>query len=91
MASEILISVVEGQIAPRYSEDFKEFELKNVIITTQGMESGRPLVDLVLVDKEDNKIFAMVSGRLIAQIGDKVKELNLKGGNDPYKYDSKKV
>lgn len=88
MASELRISVIKGKDAPRYSMSVLELTLNRAVITENGMESNRPLVDLQLTDKDGNNYFAMVSGGLIAMLGDKVKEINHANGGQDYSHNT---
>lgn len=84
MASELRISLVKGDEAPRYSNDVTTLELERAVITEKGMASGRPLVDLQFSDDKGNLYFVMVSGGLIAMLGDKVKEINKVNNGEDY-------
>ena len=49
-----------------------------MIITEKGMESGLPLVDLQLIDKDGKKHFVAVSGRILLTIAAAIRGSNLR-------------
>ena len=61
---ELNIKINPGDFAPRYANEVKQLELKTAVITTEGMASGSPLVDLQLVDADGNEYFTMSSGAI---------------------------
>jgi hypothetical protein len=70
--------LVEGKTAPRYTKEVKKLEIKEAVITEQGMESNLPIVDLVMYDEQGNKYFAMTSGRIINAISAAIKGVNMR-------------
>jgi hypothetical protein len=52
-------------VAPRYKPDeTRQLELVEAVITERGTEAGLPIVDLVLVDADGHRYFAMATGRV---------------------------
>ncbi len=54
--------------APNYGADYKMVKIVKAILVANGMESGKPSVDLQLVDKNGNKYIAMLSGELYKSV-----------------------
>lgn len=72
------LELIKGDVAPRYDDDWKQLELKDVKITEKGMASRLPLVDLQFIDKDGNKYFAMTSGRIINAVSAAIKGVNVR-------------
>ena len=52
-------------VAPRYKPDeTRQLELVEAVITERGTAAGLPIVDLVLVDADGHRYFAMATGRV---------------------------
>lgn len=88
MGSQLIISIIKGKDAPRYTGGVTELATLKAVITENGMESNRPLVDLQFTDKYGNEYFTMISGALIAMLGDKVKEINRANGGQDYSHNT---
>lgn len=67
-ATSLKIQFVDGSLAPRYTEETKELILDTAVITTKGMTSGEPLVDLQLHDADGNKYFTALTGNLFINL-----------------------
>jgi len=69
MATMMKVVIVKGSVAPRYDEEkVGQVGVEKVVITEKGMKSGLPLVDLQLVDKNGDKLFLVLSGRVLKGI-----------------------
>ena len=73
------IKLNPGNVAPRYNlEETKELYPMKAIITENGMESGLPLIDIQMQDKEGNQYFFAISGRLINGLSSAIKRVNVR-------------
>lgn len=72
------ITLIPGSVAPRYNDEDKELVVNNVVITERGMESGLPLIDLQMVDKDGKLHYAALSGRIINMVSSAIKGVNLR-------------
>ena len=54
--------------APNYGPDYTMVKIVKAILVGKGMQSGKPSVDLQLVDKKGNKYIAMLSGELYKSV-----------------------
>lgn len=77
-ASELVIKLTPGSKAVKYPEGTKELRIVEANICEQGMESGLPLVDLILEDEEGNRFFAVQSGRIFNQLSAVLKGVNMR-------------
>lgn len=76
--NQVSIELIQGTEAPRYANGEKELSADKVVITEQGMESGLPLVDIQMTDKEGNKYWVPVSGRIMNTISAAIKGVNMR-------------
>ena len=76
LATQMKVKLVKGNVAPRYERATKQAGIEKVIITEQGMQSGLPLVDLQLVDRNGDKLFVAVTGRLMQSIASVINGVN---------------
>jgi hypothetical protein len=77
-ASQLSISLVPGDVAPRYLPISKELVIQKAVITEKGTEGNLPLVDLVLKDDDGNEFYTMVTGRIILGLAAAIKGVNLR-------------
>jgi len=76
LATQMKVKMVRGNVAPRYDRTTKQAGIEKVIITEQGVQSGLPLVDLQLIDRNGDKLFVAVSGRLMQSIASVINGTN---------------
>lgn len=74
---ELKIKLIQGNVAPRYTEE-KQLEIKQAVITENGMESGFPLIDFQLTDNEGKEYFCMASGQVINTLSAAIKGVNMR-------------
>jgi hypothetical protein len=81
----VTIKLVPGKVAPRYTEPMIELRAPEMIITEQGMASGKPIVDIHFTDAEGNRYCFITSGSLIRAMAAAVGGVNLRnhGTEDP--------
>lgn len=75
--NQVSIELIQGTEAPRYTTE-KELSADKVIITEQGMESGLPLVDIQMTDKDGNKYWVPISGRIMNTISAAIRGVNMR-------------
>lgn len=74
---KLSIEIVHGNVAPRYDKSTTtQLSPTKSIVTTQGMVSGKPLVDFQMVDDKGNKYFFMITGDLIKGLAQVVEGCN---------------
>lgn len=71
------IKFVKGSVAPRYPNG-TELQLDHVSITENGMESGLPMVDIVMRGPGDELFLFVTTGRIINAISAAVKGVNVR-------------
>lgn len=76
--NSVSIKLVPGKIAPRYTDNEKQLDLKEVVITEQGTEGDLPLIDFILTDAEGKEYFFMVTGRIVAGIAHAISGVNMR-------------
>ncbi len=69
------IQIISGNTAPRYDQG-QELICEGVVITEQGMQSGLPLVDFKLRDKDGNFYLMVMPGRLVNALSAAIKGIN---------------
>lgn len=72
------INLLKGSVAPRYEAKIKELKIKKAVVTENGMQSNRPLVDLQLEDSLGNKFYAVLSGGLCQNLGAAIDGVNMR-------------
>lgn len=72
-ATSLTIKTKEGSLAPRYTEEVKELITNIAVITKEGMQSNKPLVDLQLTDAEGNQYFTALSGAILINLAAAIK------------------
>lgn len=72
-ATSLTIKIKEGSLAPRYADGEKELITNVAIITKEGMQSNKPLVDLQLTDAEGNQYFTALSGAILINLAAVIK------------------
>lgn len=84
-ATNLTINLVPGNVAPRYTENDIELTVDNAVITEQGMQSGLPLIDIVLTDANGKKYFTALSGRIVQTLSKAIDGVNIRnhGVADP--------
>lgn len=75
--NQISVEIKQGSTAPRYTTE-TELSADKAIITEQAMRSGLPLVDIQMTDKDGNKYWVPLSGRIINMISSAVKGVNMR-------------
>lgn len=75
--NQVSMELIQGSEAPRYTTEI-ELSADKVVITEQGMESNLPLVDIQMADKDGNKYWVPLSGRIINVISSTVKGVNMR-------------
>ena len=68
----VALDVLSVKEAPTYGEDTKTIRMERVLIVKEGMESGRPSVDIQCVDAEGNKYLIFSTGAIFELIGNAV-------------------
>lgn len=66
--------------APHYARDtcdVRSLSLDKVIIVRAGTEGGLPTCDFQLTDADGNKFVAMLTGRIVSQLGFFVQQATL--------------
>lgn len=79
----IKISLLGGEVAPRYETKVKALTCDHVIITEHGMASGLPLVDIQFHDEDGNQFFFALSGSMLMTMGAAVKGINIRNFGNP--------
>jgi hypothetical protein len=75
VSNYVKIEMVQGTVAPRYS-DGVELHLEKCVITEQGTESMLPLVDLVMQDPVGRRYLLVLNGRIVNGISAAIKGAN---------------
>ncbi len=76
-ATEIVINLVPGNLAPRYDTG-TELECNGVTITEEGTASRLPLVDFVMVAPNGDRFLLVLTGRIVNMISSAIKGANLR-------------
>ena len=77
-ATILNIELLPGNTAPRYTSVDVELTVDKVVITEQGMESGLPLIDIVLTDGNGKKHFTALSGRIVQTLSKAIDGVNVR-------------
>lgn len=76
--NQLSIEIIQGSTAPRYTEKVTELSASKAVVTEQAMESGLPLVDIRMTDKDGNEYWVPLTGRIVNMISAAVKGVNLR-------------
>lgn len=75
MSNQISISIVPGNVAPRYA-DAEGLVVDHAAITEQGTESGLPIVDLVCRDGAGATFVVSFTGRIVLALAGAIRGVN---------------
>ena len=76
--NQVSMEFIQGTEAPRYTNGEKELSADKVVITEQATESNLPIVDIQMTDKDGNKYWVPLSGRIINMVSAAVKGVNIR-------------
>lgn len=76
--TSVTIHLVPGDTAPRYDGGIVEAELQHVTITEQGTQAHLPIVDIVAVLPDGNRVLIACTGRVVNMISAAVKGVNVR-------------
>ena len=82
-ATILNIELLPGNTAPRYTENDVELTVDKAVITEQGMQSGLPLIDIVLTDANGKKYYTALSGRIVQTLGKAIDGVNVRNHGTP--------
>lgn len=70
-------------MAPRYGTEDRKLEIVEFIITERGTEAGLPLIDLVMIDDDGRRHYAMATGRILAGLAAAIAGVNQRNHGTP--------
>lgn len=71
VTTNITVKIVDSpEKAPMYGDNYKPLKAETCIVVGNGTESGKPTVDIQLIDEEGERYLVMATGSILEQVGE---------------------